>query len=263
MVWRRILILVGLWIIFECVISWVATCQPYYEQSPQYDGEKDHCTLFSGPIVSITRFGVTTLWRFLHANEHELIAGFTIVLAISTVLLWRSTYQLWQATKDAAERQTSETEILHRAYVSAELLGVEPMHDKSRVIAHVDYRNVGHLPAREFQSSYVYMKWTPDDEWAETALNPENVLEYKSVLPVHGSVTAGANNNIAANHLANRTGYIWVWGIVTYKDGFSPLRRYTKFCHRYPCAQRVGDKRRGYSIDAKYGRYHHHGNDAT
>ena len=35
--------------------------------------------------------------------EHELIAGFTIVLALSTIMLWLSTRALWSVTKITAE----------------------------------------------------------------------------------------------------------------------------------------------------------------
>lgn len=96
MLWR-ILFLVGLWLLFECAISWFATCdQPSY-YAAAYDGQKGHCTLFSGPLVSLIRFGLTGLLDFLHTYEKQLVAGFTVVLAIFTGTLWWSTNKLWKA----------------------------------------------------------------------------------------------------------------------------------------------------------------------
>jgi hypothetical protein len=54
---------------------------------------------------------------------------------------------------------------------------------------------------------------------------------------------------------------VYVWGKVTYDDGFGNLR-FTKFCHRYPVEGATGDTARGISIAADHGRYHEHGNDA-
>jgi hypothetical protein len=251
-------LIIVLLLALDAWISLGLTCQKIGNQSPADYYSIKPCGVLEGPFTAL----LIAFADFFERHGEAVTAAFTIVLAVSTVLLWWSTNNLWVVTKRAAERQQGDTEILHRAYVSAELLGVEPMHDKSKVIAHVDYRNVGHLPAREFQSSFVHMKWTPDDNWGENALNTKDVLEYKSVLPVQGKVTAGANNNVHAEHLAKKGGYIWVWGILTYTDGFSPLQRYTKFCHRYPCAQAKGSKCLGFSVDARYGRYHHHGNEA-
>ena len=84
---RRILIFAALWLAFECVISWLATCEPR-EAAANYGAGQYHCTLFSGPVVSIARFGVVGLSNFLHTYEHQLVAGFTIVLAAFTGTLW-------------------------------------------------------------------------------------------------------------------------------------------------------------------------------
>jgi hypothetical protein len=108
--WRRILIFVALWLVFEASISWLATCQPYYEQTANYSSGENHCTLFVGPLSTIVYAAFARVRFFLREYEHELIAGFTIVLAFSTVFLWLSTRHLWQATKDAAASQARDME---------------------------------------------------------------------------------------------------------------------------------------------------------
>jgi hypothetical protein len=56
------------------------------------------------------------------------------------------------------------------------------------------------------------------------------------------------------------TGYIFVWGRVTYTDDFG-TNGWTDFCHRYPCS--MLEEGVGGCIDRKYARYHElGGNDA-
>jgi hypothetical protein len=103
----RVAVLIVAWFVFESVFSWLATCQPY-QSKPDYGGEENHCTLFGGPFILLTRFGLRGAWHFLGANEHELVAGFTIVLAVSTIGLWLATLWLWRETQAAAERQVRD-----------------------------------------------------------------------------------------------------------------------------------------------------------
>lgn len=62
--------------------------------------------------------------------------------------------------------------------------------------------------------------------------------------------------------------YIYVWGIVTYHDGFT-AGRITKFCHRYNCGNVFEDTLRwgdtaywSVSIAEEFARYHRYGNNA-
>src|SRR5262249_18190520 len=90
------------------------------EQTADYGSEKYHCTLLGGPIVSLLRFGFDWLFGFLKEYEHELIAGFTIVLALSTIGLWLSTRSLWWVTRSAATAAQDAADALptlERAYV--------------------------------------------------------------------------------------------------------------------------------------------------
>jgi hypothetical protein len=68
------------------------------------------------------------------------VAAFTAVLAVSTILLWWVTWQ-------TGRRQSQETKILQRAYVSVEPRGTHLMKDAGQMIAHVAIKNAGNLPA--------------------------------------------------------------------------------------------------------------------
>jgi hypothetical protein len=55
--------------------------------------------------------------------------------------------------------------------------------------------------------------------------------------------------------------FIYVWGRVTYLDGFGK-RRFTNFCHRYNTAMKKPPAGGGYVIREEDARYHDYGNDA-
>jgi|SRR6516225_1444280 len=85
---------------------------------------------------------------------------------------------------------------------------------------------------------------------------------FKQTIPIQGKVQVGSEG-LAPDDLLqveNRKGYLLVWGKATYLDGFDTTR-FVKFCHRYPCARRTGDRASGYSIGTEHARYHRHGND--
>jgi hypothetical protein len=87
---------------------------------------------------------------------------------------------------------------------------------------------------------------------------------YKQPIPIKGGLPVGTSDLLTATdfqQVADRQGYLIVWGKATYMDGFHPSPRSIRFCHRYPCVRRQGDQATGYKIAAKYFRYHHHGND--
>jgi hypothetical protein len=88
------------------------------------------------------------LWFANFFDEHgeAVTAVFTVVLSVSTALLWWSTRKLWEVTRDTAKRQERDTEILQRVYIAAELGGIRDM-TNGQLVGHVVFRNVGHLPA--------------------------------------------------------------------------------------------------------------------
>jgi hypothetical protein len=165
----RVLVFVALWLIFESAVSWFATCQPIYQGAANHGSNEDNCTFFSGPVASIVYFSGTQLFRSLHIYEHELIAGFTIILAFSTIGLWLATYRLYQAGERQIRtsrqigavqagqtrrqltlaRETAERQL--RAYVvvqKSEIRNFPPEPTPVETVqAHVIVKNAGQTPA--------------------------------------------------------------------------------------------------------------------
>jgi hypothetical protein len=96
-VFWRVLTFVALWLTFECVISWLAFCDPVGQHAAHYQAHQEHCSAFRGPVLASTFFLVSWIAHSIHEYGEAVTAAFTVVLAISTILLWRSTDKLWQA----------------------------------------------------------------------------------------------------------------------------------------------------------------------
>jgi hypothetical protein len=97
------LFFVAMLLVFDVAYSLLSTCQKVYPAAPQHGGPENHCTAFGGVIPWVGGIILHPLHHFLEAYEHALIAGFTIVLAFATGMLWWSTSKLWQAGKEQLE----------------------------------------------------------------------------------------------------------------------------------------------------------------
>jgi hypothetical protein len=107
-------------LVFDIAYSLLSTCQKVYPAAAQQGGPENHCTAFGGVIPWVIGIAFSPLHIFLETYEHALVAGFTIVLAFSTIGLWWSTYQLWSAGEkqialagtaaDAAKRSATVAE---------------------------------------------------------------------------------------------------------------------------------------------------------
>src|SRR5207302_11104060 len=113
------------------VLSWLTTSpgfgpcliSPDENDNPgEYDEQHSCPTFFVGSLILLGRFD-----RFIEHHDKGIVAAFTVVLAISTIGLWRSTARLWHETRATGERQIRDTEILERAYISVEGFGIGPM----------------------------------------------------------------------------------------------------------------------------------------
>jgi hypothetical protein len=186
---------------------------------------------------------LTTFWRW---TTHDAVAAYTAVLAISTIALWI-------VTARGIRNQRRDTEILQRAYVS-----VEPGEISSttvgRPLAHVDFKNVGHLPASDFQW---FLELTPsNDEHFRPPEIADDKLRAAGVLPIGTRIRRGSPDVRVATEK-----FLYAWGRVTYSDGFGNCR-FTNFCHRYNTARREASTDANYLVRDTYARHHDLGNSA-
>ena len=162
----------------------------------------------------------------------------------------------------AKEQTRRHTEILHRAYLSAEPGGIrEPFDRGDRVHGYVICRNRGHLPARK-------LSWhTRTDTVQQAEFRTDTVQQGAEEFPIgemsepRGVIAPGTEMIVSAgtfftNKLRNA---LFVWGMVTYDDGFGN-RRYTKFCHRYYTKPFLGEGI--FELPPDAGQIDEHGTDA-
>jgi hypothetical protein len=75
--------------------SWPSPCAieiSHKEQAAHHYQEKDCPTFFSGMLILLGRID-----HFIESHDKSIVAGFTVVLAISTIGLWLATIKLWKA----------------------------------------------------------------------------------------------------------------------------------------------------------------------
>jgi hypothetical protein len=126
------------------------------------------------------------------------------------------------------------------------------------LVGHVIIKNVGTLPGRNVRWS-IKVDCADDAQWVPPA--PAEFVGRNVVPPGtemrHGSDRI-SSSNITALKRSDESGYCYVWGRVTYDDGFGKAR-FTDFCHRYSCA---AFNENSMSIAAAEARFHLHGNAA-
>jgi hypothetical protein len=185
------------------------------------------------------------MFELLDQHDGAVTAVATAVLAAFTIVL-----------AQLARRQIRDSRILQRAYLNVEPRGIEPhvVDRGDHVHALIAIRNTGHLPARS-------VSWTTEIGWPEDHKNPP----LGKIEPSTGVLAAGAEIIIPTGPLLSNkvSNYIYVWGMVTYEDGFG-VSRFTKFCHRYPSKEFIRiDEDITFDIPASGARYWPHGNDAN
>jgi hypothetical protein len=168
------------------------------------------------------------------------IVAFTALLVFATLLL------AW-----IAWRQLRDARIFQRAYLGAKPGGLHPM-DDGTVIAYVIFVNSGHLPASEVRNN-VLIKWYSNEEGAKkkdfdpVVINGSDEILLLPKIEVERSTPALSKEG--AMKYEARTGYVYVWGRVEYRDGFD--QRWMIFCHRYNCSK------------SEIWRIHYHHNDGN
>ena len=127
------------------------------------------------------------------------------------------------------------------------------------------FKNVGRLPATDFVSVVKKIE-VRNDQWNTPHLtNADLPSGTTGVIPTGAEVPQGSEG-ITVEEVNNASvagdKYLYVWGRAKFMDGFDN-ERYVNFCHRYPLATKKAEATGpGFSISAKFARYHQSGNRA-
>jgi hypothetical protein len=199
---------------------------------------------------------------YLEKMQTDPVAGFTALLALATLILVGIAYL-----------QIRQGRIVQRAYVAVEPLGVHLMVEGDRVIGHIGIRNAGRLPARQL-SWFINIKHSnKGNEEAfdvgkangKITITPGARARRGSdkYIPLQDLISAAGMDEAQGNRSKEKRTYLYVWGLIYYKDGIRWRRRFTKFCHRYNWIVREKGGAGRYEIAKQYARYHEYGNDAN
>jgi hypothetical protein len=212
-------------------LSWIMAgglgpCLVAPEHSEQATNNNNHqnCpTFLAGTLLSFER-GAEILKR--NDNEKAVVAGFTIVLAISTIGLWLATNRLWAAGErqlvhlgDTAERQL-------RAYIGIDNVIMTEVEEGKKPKLSLRVRNYGQTPA------YRLCNWGAAVVAATTPLKSSfQTKDYsgKMVLDPDGVITSRFEKNeplTPEEFQAIRSGSVKLYWLVRYKyrDAFKQKR---------------------------------------
>jgi len=94
--WPAIILSLALLLILDGTISSLETCHPPPNGPSTGQNSNENCTVLQGPLASF----VIGLGHFFDTHDKGIVAAFTVILAISTILLWLATLNLYGVGKD-------------------------------------------------------------------------------------------------------------------------------------------------------------------
>jgi hypothetical protein len=209
----------------------------------KHAGEESHCA----QPKDWKEWGAFSWCRSLEWIDAErVIAIWTVVLGVATFFLYLATRKLVQDAKQSADRQNAETRIIQRAYLTAVPHGIVPF-GTDATGGHMGFKNVGHLPARKVKWKIVVevsteRKFIPPKIEITESNRQGNVLAPGDEIKQAEAASLGSVSQEAVDTICRLIStaakdpppeyYVYVWGAVSYEDGFEILR-HTRFCHRY------------------------------
>jgi hypothetical protein len=102
-------------------------------------------------IVHTTLSILADTLRFIEEHDGAIVAIFTVVLAISTILLWNATRNLGKDTRDSIKVAQKDFTATHRPWVSVDLAVASDLTYDTQGDAHIainfTLKNTGHSPA--------------------------------------------------------------------------------------------------------------------
>ena len=206
------------------------------------------------------------LWRYyeyplmaaISLNEWIVLIA-TAVSAAAAVVVAKFTIVL----ADVGRGQVADARILQRAYVSVEPQGIEWLIPQRQFIGQVVFKNVGKLPATEFDS--VVKIEVHDAEWKVPNLTDADLPGFIGVIPIGAEApqgSAGITQSEIEQAQVSGDKYFYVFGRAKFKDGFG-TDRHVNFCHRYPWAKVAAlPPTTTIIIPKEFARYHQYGNNS-
>lgn len=213
--------------------------------------------------VVLTFIGLALIGRtLLYTKQAAIHAGRAVDEAKEATTAARETVRV---TEDSSKRQL-------RAYVSVAPDGINPLRTRDRIIGHVRINNVGHAIAKDVRIA-VRIVHSEDRHFDAFDISPDALTPTGAIAP--GAEIGKGSYEVLASELlrtatkTDKPTYLFVYGIVRYRDGFD-VERFTRFCHRYngQSAEFINTGgnlpvRLGYYlVEPKIARYHETGNDA-
>lgn len=191
-------------------------------------------------------------------------------------------YTTFRETRRAASAASAANTLIQtagerqdRAYLTVDPGGINKTKTE-RAVGDIIIRNVGKIPAKNVQT-FVRLKRMKGKQVGKLAWPKDGVDSDRTIQP-GGEMRRSSTSTTAVRNIDDPKAYVFVWGIITYDDGFGE-KRYTRFCHRYPGAWTAQKERQGaavagmaiYSktiyadelIPPQYARHHNEFNDAT
>lgn len=242
------LLLIGALLIFDIAFSILSTCQSIGMIVAKHSSYGNHCTVLGGIIPWILGAILHHIHWFLEQYEHSLIAGFTIVLGISTIGLWVSTRNLWEAGERqiktsravAALQARNARRQLLLAENSAEMelrayLIVKPFtfgFENGRPVVEILSRNIGKSSAVNIEA-FSRMKMVPHpiegkdlpivlmSNQPTIYLQPTDELNFPVRQDPGDTFTAEDVDQMCMIGAASR---LCIWGHLTYLDVFGKKR---------------------------------------
>jgi hypothetical protein len=229
----------------ECVAERV-------EQSRQQQKEEISANLRFVAARNAFRINAFCVGQWVEQNNAAIGAAATALIAILTVVL-----------AVVAGGQIRQTKILERAHLSVEPLGIH-CRKGGPWFATVGIKNSGRLPARNMRWFIGIERFSDDDAWKD--LPEVGEMRRGPDVPPGATVRrSGKHFHVDQRYYRQPDQperFMYVWGVVRYKDGFG-RRRFTKFCHRYN-SKAIEEAMDGSAcIRPEDGRYHDDGNGAT
>ncbi len=177
--------------------------------------------------------GLVAIWTYLDQfvvtdiklNYAEVTAISSLIIAVFLLVLTCAVRRLAKISK-----------MLARAFLNVRAAGVYMLRDINECVAQVEIINTGNLPATKTKC-FIKAELLDKRDW-KIMIGGHGLLTGNYLVPPHAKMRQGSENRIpiGPEFLRRQENlFLYVWGAVTYDDGFGKRRTIT-FCHRYNCA---------------------------